>query len=160
MMNAIWQWSNCLQRRWKNSLAILCKQQGDVYHILGDHLARAVKLSARNRSGNGPVLHSMSPSSQAAPSILLLPISFSHSTRGPESRHSLCRQASLLSVLGLPFRETDALLLKEPAWHLLNRATPSGTDSTIWRDGRRRSPVSRTRLPSTLSVMCCLRDGA
>lgn len=34
-------------------MAILCKHQWDVYHILGDHLARAVKLSAHNRSGNG-----------------------------------------------------------------------------------------------------------
>lgn len=109
--------------------------------------SRAVTLSAHNRSGNRPVLHSMSPSFQAAPPTLLLPISFSHFSRGPESRHSLCRQASLLSVLWLPFGETGALLSREPAWHLLNRATPSDADSTIWRDGRQRSTVSWTQLP-------------
>lgn len=151
-MNAIRKQSNGLQRRCKNCSGVLCKHQRHVYHILGDHLARAVTLSARNRSGNGLVLHTMSPSSQAAPSILSLPISFSLYARGPESPHSLCRQASLLSVLGLPFRERDALCLRQPAWHLLNRATPSGTDSTIWRDGSRRSPVSWTRL--TFNTQC------
>lgn len=32
-------------------MAILCKHQKDVYHLLADRLARAVTLSAHNRSG-------------------------------------------------------------------------------------------------------------
>lgn len=58
-------------------------------------------------------------------------------------------------------KKTDALLLSEPAWHLLNRASRSAADSAIWRDGRRHSPMSGgSDCPSTLSVMCCLPHGA
>lgn len=70
----------------------------------------------------------------------------------PERRQSLYRQAALLGVLGLPFRGMDAHLLSQPAWHLLNRATRRGADIAIWRDGRRRWPVSWKRLP--LDTQC------